>query len=147
MAKIVATVRELGFAGPIIGGDGWASVLRSNPPAQLFNNCFYCCHYAPDDTDAKVQRFQQAYAAANDGQTASQSAVLAYDATYLLADAIRRAESAEREKIRQALEQTHGFSGVTGLIRIDERHNAVKSLVMLELRAGKTQFKERLLPE
>ena len=69
-------------------------------------------------------------------------AALGYDAVKLVADATQRAGRIDRDAIRDAIEKTEGFSGVTGQITIDKQHNAVKSAVVVkvETRNGKAHF-------
>ena len=42
----------------------------------------------------------------------------AHDALALLVDAIKRAGGTDKEKVRAALEQTHGFVGVSGIYKM-----------------------------
>ena len=73
-------------------------------------------------------------------------AALAYDATLMLVDAIKRANSAEPQKIRDALEQTKGLKVVSGVITLDANHNPVKSAVVIEVKDGQLVFKEKVNP-
>jgi branched-chain amino acid transport system substrate-binding protein len=64
-------------------------------------------------------------------------AALGYDAVKLAADAIKRANSTDPKLIRDAIEQTKDFQGVTGTISIDAEHNAVKSAVIVKVEGTK----------
>lgn len=147
VAKIIQAARELGFKGPIIGGDAWEVelLLPLLPPAML-DNTFYSAHLSLDDATPEMQAFIQRYLAFA-GESPSQSSILSYDATMLLADAIRRAASSESVKIRDALEQTRDFSGISGLISLNERHNAAKSAVVMEIKNGRSIFCARISPQ
>jgi hypothetical protein len=57
-------------------------------------------------------------------------AALAFDAARVLFDAIRRANSTDPRKIRDALAQTKNYPGVTGRINIDADRNAAKPVVL-----------------
>lgn len=147
VAKIVALARQQGFAGPIIGGDGWEEQLLVQAiRPELLNNTFYCSHYSPDDSTLAVQQFIQRYRAAMHNEEPMQAAIIAYDATMLLADAIRRAGSADHEAVRTALAQTKNYPAVTGTLSIDDRHNAQKAAVIIALRDGKGRFLQRIYP-
>jgi len=61
---------------------------------------------------------------------------LAYDAVMVLADAIRRAKSVERPKIRDALAQTKDFHGLTGNITFDE-HGDTQNKEVIIMKLGK----------
>ena len=71
---------------------------------------------------------------------------LAYDAGMILFDAIKRAGSTEAGKIRDALARTKDFQGVTGKISINDKRNAVKPAVILEIKNGKFEYKETVEP-
>ena len=73
-------------------------------------------------------------------------AALAFDATMMVVDAIKRANSAEPQKIRDALEQTKGLKVVSGVITLDANHNPVKSAVVIEVKDGQLVFKEKVNP-
>ena len=77
-------------------------------------------------------------------------AVLAYDAMKLLADAIKRAGgAADSQKLRDAIAGTKDFAGVTGKITINEKRDAVKLAVVLELDPAKNgyAYKDTIYPE
>ena len=63
---------------------------------------YFTNHYSPEDSSLKpkayVEAFQKEYKVLPDGQS-----VLGYDAVNLVIDAIKRANSAEPEKIRDAI--------------------------------------------
>ncbi|WP_346354770.1 ABC transporter substrate-binding protein [Azotosporobacter soli] len=147
VAKIIALARSSGFNKPIIGGDGWEEQLLVNAigPAAL-NNTFYCSHYSPGDDSPAIQNFISSYQIFTKGSEPIQASVMAYDATMLLADAIRRAAEPDQQKIRDALAATINFPAVSGLIRFDNHHNPEKNAVVIEIRNGKGQFKQRISP-
>lgn len=142
--KIIRAARSAGFKGPILGGDGWSSLLLVDSGGQSLDNTFYCCHYSPDDTTAEVRQFIAAFGAFSGGKQPSQGDVMGYDAVLLLADAIRRAGSAEPAKIRDALAATADVPAVTGRITLDEHHNALTNLMVLEIRGRSSIFRERI---
>lgn len=147
VSKIIALARQMGFSGPIIGGDGWEEqLLVAAIGAAPLNNTFYCSHYSPEDTAPAVQSFISRYQSFAPKAEPMQTTVMAYDATLLVADAVRRAGSADRQKIRDALAATVNFPAVTGSITLDEHHNPEKSAVVIEIRDGKGRFKERVTP-
>jgi len=73
-------------------------------------------------------------------------AVLGYDAAYALVDAIKRANSTDSEKIREALANTKDFQGVTGSLTLNDTHDAIKSAVIIEMKNGKQVYKETVKP-
>lgn len=135
-ALIAKQAREVGLRQPLLGGDGLDSDdLWKIAGKDVEETTFFTNHYSSDDPDPRVQefirRYKQAYANIPDAM-----AILAYDAVYLLADAIRRAGSTDKEKVRQALEETKGFQGAAGTFDIDKQHNAFKKLVVVQILKG-----------
>ncbi len=76
-------------------------------------------------------------------------AALAYDAANVLADAIKRAGGTDSAKLKDAINSTKDFAGVTGKITLDAKRNAVKPAVVLELDPATSNFKykETIAPE
>jgi branched-chain amino acid transport system substrate-binding protein len=86
-----------------------------------------------------VQDFQAKY-----GITPDAMAALGYDSAMILADAIKRAGSAEGPKVRDALAATKHFAGITGDITIDDHRDASKPLVILQVKGGKFHLVENI---
>jgi branched-chain amino acid transport system substrate-binding protein len=146
VGKIVKQAREMGITVPIIGGDGWDSpkLVEIGTPAAL-NNTYFTNHYSVDDTSAASQAFVEAYKKEY-GQAPDALAVLGYDAANVLIDAIKRANSTEPAKIREALAATKDFMTVTGSTTLNATHDAVKSAVIIEMKDGKQMFKATVKP-
>jgi len=73
-------------------------------------------------------------------------AVLGYDAANVLIDAIKRANSIEPAKIRDALAATKDFPAVTGATTLNATHDAVKSAVIIEMKDGRQVYKATVKP-
>ncbi|SDD95831.1 ABC transporter substrate-binding protein [Sporomusa acidovorans] len=146
VGKLIKQARELGITAPFLGGDGWDSpkLIELAGPEAL-NHTYITNSFTVEDTSPRCKSFVEAYQKAY-GILPDSTAVLAYDAAYILVDAIKRANSTDPEKIRQALAATKDIELATGKLSIDENHNAVKSVVILEYVNGKQTFKERINP-
>jgi len=146
VGKIVKQARELGITAPMMGGDGWdAPQLLEIAGAQALNNTFISNHYSPQDPDPKVKTFVDAYKKEYNAEPDAM-AVLGYDGMYMVADAIKRAGSTDKEKIKEALAATNGFEGVTGKVTLDKNHDPVKAAVVLEHKDGKQVYKDKIQP-
>lgn len=146
VGKIVKQARELGITAPIVGGDGWDSPkLAEVAGAEALNNTYFTNHYSVEDTSAASKAFVEAYKKEY-GQMPDAMAVLGYDAANVLIDAIKRANSAEPGKIREALAQTKDYPAVTGATTLNATHDAVKSAVIIEMKNGKQMFKATVKP-
>ena len=144
--KIVKQAREMGLTVPIIGADGWDSPkLVEIASVSALNNTYFTNHYSVEDTSPKAQAFVEAYTKEY-GQKPDALAVLGYEAANILIDAITRAGSTDSDKIREALMNTKDFPAITGATTLDEKHNAVKSAVIIEMKDGKQLFKANVKP-
>jgi branched-chain amino acid transport system substrate-binding protein len=148
VGTIARQAREQGIDVPLMGGDGWDSeklVEGAGGAGKALENCYFSNHYSKDDKSPRVQDFVKAYSAAY-GKAPSGLAAMGYDAMMLLADAIKRAGSIERPKVREALASTKNFPGVTGDITIDAERNATKPAVVLQIKGTEFQYKTTIQP-
>ncbi|MCE5285282.1 MAG: ABC transporter substrate-binding protein [Pelosinus sp.] len=146
VGMIVKQAREMGLMMPILGGDGWDSAkLPEIAGAQALNNTFFANHYSPDDNSPAIKTFVEAYKQEY-GQTPDAFAALSYDATMMVIEAIKRANSEDTVKIKDELAKTKDYAAVSGTITLNEMHDAVKSAVIIEMKDGKQTFKEKINP-
>ncbi|HWR41313.1 MAG TPA: ABC transporter substrate-binding protein [Patescibacteria group bacterium] len=146
VGKIIKQAREMGITAPIVGGDGWDSPkLAEIGGPQALNNTFFTNHYSVEDTSPASKAFVDAYKKKY-GQTPDAMAVLGYDAAYVLVDAIKRANSTDGAKIREALAATKDFTGAAGKLTLNDTHDAVKGAVIIEMKDGKQVYKETVNP-
>lgn len=146
VGKIIKQAREMGIKAPMMGGDGWdAPELMQIAGAENLNNTFISNHYSSEDKDPKVTKFIENFKGKY-GSVPDAMAVLGYDGMYMMADAIKRAGSTDKEKIKDALANTKDFEGVTGKISLDKNHDPVKAAVVLEYKDGKQTFNTKVQP-
>jgi branched-chain amino acid transport system substrate-binding protein len=146
VALIARQARELGIKVPLMGGDGWDSAKLFEIGGKAIEGSFFSNHYSPDDPSPRIQefisRFKARYGAVPDSMAAT-----GYDAAMVAADAISRASAVSGESIAQAIAATKDFPGVTGVITLDDDHNAVKPAVVLEVKGGKAVFVATVSPD
>lgn len=144
---LIKQARELGITQPIVGADGLGnSTLVELAGANNVNDVYYTSHYSPLSDDENLQAFLEEFKAEY-GKEADQFAVLAYDATTILLNAIETAGSTDRDAVKDALAATEGFEGLTGTFSIDENHNPVKNVLMLKLTNGEVESVEAVTVE
>jgi branched-chain amino acid transport system substrate-binding protein len=144
---IAKQARDKGITVPLIGGDGWDSTQLYAIGGAALNGSYFTNHYSPYDTDPKVQKFVNDYKARYNSLPDALAAT-AYDAAKIMFDAIKRAPSLEGTAIRDALAATKEFPGVTGTVTFNENRDAVKPIVMIEIKDGGTYaVKERVTVE
>lgn len=138
----IKQARELGLTQPILGGDGFHSqTLTELAGAENATDVYFTSHFYEGTDNEKLQAFIAAYEAEY-GKKPDTFAALAYDAAYLVFDAVERAGSTDRDAVAQALAETKEFEGVTGTFDIDENHNPVKPALMLKLTNGEIESAE-----
>jgi branched-chain amino acid transport system substrate-binding protein len=129
--------RRQQLSSVLVGSDGWQTLA----PSTLAEGIYVGAPFSAEDPRAEVQAFVQAYTrkynAIPDG-----NAALAYDATKLLAVAVRKV-GADRQKVRDylaGLAAANAYHGVTGSIRFRADGDPVdKGMVMTRVHRGVLQ--------
>jgi len=134
---IAKQARDKGITVPLVGGDGWDSSQLYAIGGTALNGSFFTNHYSPFDTDPKVQKFVSGYKSRYN-TTPDALAATAYDAALIMFDAIKRANSLDGTAIRDALAATKEFPGVTGNVTFNSQRDAVKPIIMIEIKDGGT---------
>ena len=144
---IALQARELGMKIPLFGGDGWEApeLLQGPGAAEALEGCFYSTHFSPDQDAPKIKQFVADYQK-KFGAIPDAMAALGYDSVLALVDAIKRANSTDGAKIRDALATLKDLDGVTGKTTLDENRNAQKPAVIIEIKGGKFVYKETVNP-
>jgi branched-chain amino acid transport system substrate-binding protein len=141
VGQIALQARDLGITQPLAGGDGWDSPKLLEIGGKALDGCFYSNHYYPSDPAPAVQQFVSRYKK-RFGEVPDAFAVLGYDSTMLLADAMKRASTLDPKGIRDALAETRGFQAITGTITFDaDRNPKDKKLIVVGISRGKITFK------
>jgi branched-chain amino acid transport system substrate-binding protein len=147
VALIAKQARAIGLDQPLLGGDGWDAPELWPLGGDALNNSYMTTHYSPDDPSPRIQEFVQEYKQRYQNVVPDAHAALAYDATMLLFDAIKRAGTTDGPQLRDALAQTKNFEGVTGLISMNADRNAVKPAVVLKLQDASFIYQEKIQPK
>ncbi len=140
--------RELGIEVPFLGGDT-VDVPEFLAFGKLVEGVTVSTHFdasAPMVTD-ETKKFMEAFKAKYPDKDPSAFAALGYDAYLLALDAIKRAGSADSDKITGALAATDGFVGATGVITLDENRNAIKPAVIKQVKDGKWVYASTVEPK
>ena len=164
---IARQARELGYTGPLMGGDGWDSPKLAEIAGKSIDGCYLSNHYSADDPNPVVQSFIQSFKQ-RFNVSPDAMAALGYDAMRLLVKCLtdlqaqdpeafavlastpggdssaKAAHERARARLRDLIAGTSRFPGVTGEITLDEQRNAQKPAVVLEVRDGQFHFAERI---
>jgi len=142
-AKLVNDVYEAGFTDTrVLGSDAWDGLLAyvSNPEAM--NNAYYSAPFSFDDQDAKVTRFVRKYFDYFSQMPLSGSAS-AYTGVFILADAIKRAGSTDKNAVISAMKETD-LDSIIGRLRFDENNNPHTNVYIIQIKGGEYSTYEKI---
>jgi branched-chain amino acid transport system substrate-binding protein len=142
---IAKQARQMGITARMMGGDGWDSPEMTRIAGDAIEGGVFTNHYSPQDPRPEVQAWVAKYRAKY-GTEPDALATLAYDATKLLMEAIRRAGVDDPAKVRDALAGIRDFPTVSGSITFDPQGNPVKSVAVMEYRNGVQTFLTSIQP-
>jgi branched-chain amino acid transport system substrate-binding protein len=137
VGPIVHQAREAGIDKnvPFLGGDGWDSKEIMQSGGDAIVGSYFCNHYNNADPSPVVQAFLKNWKTASGGDApATTMGALGYDAAKLACDAIGRATAVTPAAIRDALDNTVDFHGVSGDITLKGWHgNPPKRALVVQL--------------
>lgn len=139
VALIAKQAKELNMTMPLLGGDGWSSPKLYEIAKEAINGNYFSNHYTTESKDPKTVNFVKAFKAKYN-EDADVMAALAYDAVYLMAEAIKNTKEITSENIRIELSKIKNFHGVTGEMSMDENRNAIKSAVVVQVQGPEYKF-------
>jgi branched-chain amino acid transport system substrate-binding protein len=143
---IMKTASEMGIKLQYLGGDGWSEDIIFQYAGDTIEGSYCCSNWNRNNPDRLnrqfVETFEKSY-----GKIMSFASPLTYDAFMLLADTVRRAQSSEAAKVREALASTKGFRGVTGDITFDANRNPTnKPAVIMKYTKSTTVYVKTFKP-
>jgi len=132
-AVIVRRLRAAGYRQPIMGGDSFDSAPLIQAAEATGGKVYYTTHAAVGMSSASraVRRFDASFQAAYGRPPQNAFAPLGYDTVGLVASAIRRADSTKPSKVRDALQATRHFPGVTGTLSYDGKDRVPRKKVTI----------------
>lgn len=136
-ALIVRQARQLGYNGPILGSDAWASPELAPLCGKSCQGAFFSSHYTPKFVEGRAGEFVRAYEA-RFGETPDDVAALTADALDIALSAIQKVGQVEddvavmRQMVRDNIAAT-SIEGVTGRISFDPEGDPVKCALMVQI--------------
>ena len=138
---------SMGIRKTFLGGDGWAGSLIYTFGGNALEGNYYTAHWHPNVHFPQSVHLQKMYKQKYGSELSDMNAPLTYDAAMLLADSIRRSNSLDATKIRDALAQTKDFQGATGSITFDEYGDPQgKEVIILKLEKGRQVYYKAIKP-
>ena len=145
-ALIIKQARQLGMKTPYVGGDTWDMDAFLKVGGEAVEGAVFSTFFA---NDVPINKTSEAFLKAYRDEYKKEppaTAALGFDAYRVVLDAITRANSAEPQKIRDALAQTKGFEGAAGDITINADRDADKPAVFKQVKGGKFAFLSTVKP-
>ena len=142
---IAKQVQEKGLKVRLVGPDGWDSPDLVKIAGTAIEGGYFSNHYSPDDRRPEVVAWVKKYREKH-GQVPDALGTLAYDATNLLLEAIRKAGSDDPKKIRDAMASIRDFNAVSGKSTLDGNGDMIKSAAILKIEGGKQKFVKMVNP-
>jgi branched-chain amino acid transport system substrate-binding protein len=133
--------KEKGISAVMLGGDGWDS---ADLDWSAVEGGYHSNHYSPADPRAVVTGFLRDYEAKY-GKAPDALAVLAFDATNVLLEAIKQADTTDTEKVRDTLAAIE-FEGVAGVITFNAEGDPIKTAAINQVTADGIKFVKWVRP-
>jgi len=138
-AVILSQARKMGIKVPFVGGNGFNSPKVIEIAKQAAEGLVVATPWFAEKDDPKVKAFVAKYAKAY-GKKPDQFAAQAYDALYIMAEALRKAGKADRAALRDALAGVRNFNGVLGKFSFDAERDVEMEPNVLIIKGGKFQL-------
>jgi branched-chain amino acid transport system substrate-binding protein len=120
----IARQREsIGLNVPMIGGDGWDSIVGG----------YFANHYHNSEDRPEVKNFVAAFKKKYGQEPGTAMGALAYDAAMVVLNALKRADEMNSRSLLKAISETKDFQGVSGNITIGSDGNAQKPILVLKV--------------
>jgi branched-chain amino acid transport system substrate-binding protein len=141
VAKIGPTKLRVGMADiPLLGTDGWdGPATRAKGVIESIEGCYFTDLFAAEGPNPRAKPFVDKYKGLHNKLPSSLVAG-GYDVLKLVLDAIGRAKAENSDAIRDAIEATKAFEGVTGTFDIDAEHNAQKPVTVMKITGGDFKY-------
>lgn len=139
VGQIAIQARDLGINVPLVGGDGWDSPSVIEIGGKSIDGSYFSDHYFVGDPRPLVQTFVSKIKQRH-GKAPEANAALGYDALHIFANAVKRAGSLDRAKIRDEIAATKDYQGVSGTISMGPDRNPIKPVAIIQIRNGQMGF-------
>lgn len=135
-ALILQQSKQLGFDTTFVASNGIQDQGLIDVGGSGVNGVYTISEFFSDDPTPKAKEYLDKYDAKY-GTNPGMYPALAYDCAYMVANAIEKAGSTDRNAIRDALEQTKDFEGVTGVMTVGPDHDIQKQMIKLTVKDEK----------
>lgn len=142
---IIKQSASLGIQTVYLGGDAWDDIYSFAGAA--INGSYNSAPWHPDVPFAASAHLKNIYFQHYHKEISNVSAPLAYDAVMLLRAAVKKAQSFDRGKVRDALAAIKNFPGATGMISFDKQGDPLgKEVIILKWEQGQPRYHASIHP-
>ncbi len=146
-ALIISQAKKLGITCPFIGGDTWETQEFLDIGKEAVEGAVFSTFFATETPiTAESAKFIEAYRKEY-GKEPAAVAALGYDAYILILDALKRAGTTDRVKLRDEIAKTKDFPGAAGVITLDANGDAIKNAVIKVVKDGKFAYLDTITPQ
>jgi len=144
-ALFMKEARKQGLKANMFGGDGLFSPKLIELGGDAVNGTMVALGFSPEQATPTAAKYIESYKKKFNGTEPGLFDAQGYDAVMLLADAMKRANSADPKVFKTALAATKGFEGVSGTITIRANREPIKTpLALLVVKEGKFSLKAKV---
>ncbi len=144
---IVKQIREGGIAMPIHSEDGADTPLLAEVAGRHAEGVVITSHMTLESKEPQVVEYIEGYRAMHGRNPENAFAALGYDATMLVAEAIKKIGSADPKKISAGMTLIKDFQGVTGTFNYPAGSQVPnKTVALLESKGGKFMLIKNAAP-
>lgn len=139
-ALLIKQARQLGITAPFMGGDTWETQEFIDVGGKDVEGVALSTAFDREKaTTVEAKKFLEEYVKEYKGEPSALTA-MAYDAYLIAVDGIKRANSTDSVKIRDAIAQTKDLECVTGKTTLDKNGDPIKGAVIKTVKEGKFKF-------
>ncbi|MDD2900305.1 MAG: ABC transporter substrate-binding protein [Desulfuromonadaceae bacterium] len=144
-ALIMKEARKQGIKANMFGGDGLFSPEFIKLGGTAAEGSMSALGFAPEQASPETAKFIEAFKKKFAGQLPGLFDAQGYDGVMMIADAIKRANSADPKVFKTAMASTKNFKGVSGTITIRANREPIKTpLCLLAVKDGKFVLKAKV---
>jgi branched-chain amino acid transport system substrate-binding protein len=143
---ILEAAKAAGVTAKFLGTELWNSPQTIRMTASGIDGLFFCKNFDHRAKNPSTEKFVADYTA-KFGQPPDDVAALTYDACGILAAALQKSGSTDREALRENLARLNGYEGVTGDFDFEPGSgDPVKSLPVIEIKSGGLEWAGNVAP-
>lgn len=130
-ALFMKEVRKQGMDQIFVGGDGCLGEYLYKLGGSAVEGSLVYCGFSPEQSRPEVQEFLDKYAEKFNGELADMFSAQYYDAMYIVAQAMERANSTDPKVYKAEMAKTVDFPGVSGVTTFQADREPIKNPVFI----------------